>query len=51
MLHDFVLQPEPSVDLMRRIVRKYRIPVDDETTNEKVISDIYQYVGKSYRNE
>lgn len=51
MLRDFVLQPEPSVELMRRIVRKYRIPVDDETTNEKVISDIYQYVGKSYRNE
>jgi len=50
-LHDFVSQPEPSVELMRRIVRKYCIPIDDKTTNEKVISDIYQYIGESYRNE
>ena len=51
MLNSFIAERGPSVELMHRIVRKYCIPTDEETTNEKVISDIYHYVGKSYRNE
>lgn len=51
MLNNFVSRPEPSEEIMRRIVRKYSIPVDSGSTNEKVISDIYQYIGKHYRNE
>lgn len=51
MLQDCLSQETPSIELMQRIVRKYHISIDAETTNEKVISDIYHYVGKSYRNE
>ena len=41
----------PHPEIMCRIVRKYRIPVTDKCSNEEVISEIYQYIGKSYRNE
>ncbi len=51
MLHSFIVETEPSTELMRRIVRRYCIKTDNGATNEQVISDIYQYIGKSYRNE
>jgi len=51
MLHNFISETESSKELMQRIVRKYCIPTDNGATNEQVISDIYHYIGKSYRNE
>jgi len=51
MLHNFITEAKPSEELMQRIVRKYCIHTDDGATNEQVISDIYRYIGKSYRNE
>ena len=51
MLHNFIAEAEPSKELMQRIVRKYCIQTDNGVTNEQVISDIYHYIGKSYRNE
>ena len=51
MLNNFISCPEPSEEVMRRIIRKYSISLDAGATNEKVISDIYQYIGKYYRNE
>ena len=51
MLRNFVTNAEPSKELMQRIIRKYCIQTDTGATNEQVISDIYQYIGKSYRNE
>lgn len=42
---------EPSNDMMNYIVRRYSIPVDKDATNGEIISEIYRYVRKSYRNE
>ena len=37
--------------LLQYVVRKYNIKCDDGTTNQDVISEIYHYLDKNYRNE
>ena len=42
-----------DIHLFEKIVRRYEISFsnDENIKNENVISEIYQYLGKSYRNE
>ena len=51
MLQKFVSQYEPPTELMCSIVRRYAIPVNSDSTNGEIISEIYRYVGNAYRNE
>ena len=51
MLQKFVSQYEPPTELMCCIVRRYAIPVNSDSTNGEIISEIYRYVGNAYRNE
>lgn len=51
LLSNFITEVNPSNELMHRIVSKYGIPVSEGKTNEKVISDIYNCLRTSYRNE
>lgn len=37
--------------ILSKIVKRYEIKCDGETKNENVISEIYQYLSTSYRNE
>lgn len=38
-------------ELMHQIVRRYSIHISETSCNGEVISEIYRYVGKKYRNE
>lgn len=49
-LKDFINCPN-DVSILSSIVKRYEISYNDETKNESVISEIYQYLGNSYRNE
>ena len=49
-LKDFINCPN-DVSILSSIVKRYEISYNDETKNESVISEIYQYLGTSYRNE
>lgn len=40
-----------SYDLFHKIVIRYQISVKEEVYNETIISEIYHYLSKSYRNE
>lgn len=40
---------DPSI--LCKVVRRYKIPCDGEISNGEVISEIYNYIGTSYRNE
>lgn len=37
--------------ILSNIVKRYEIKYDGETKNESIISEIYQYISRSYRNE
>lgn len=37
--------------ILSNIVKRYEINYDGETKNERIISEIYQYISRSYRNE
>ena len=43
--------PEEQDSILSSVVRRYQISYDDDTKNETIISEIYHYLGKSYRNE
>lgn len=43
--------PDEQGSILSSVVRRYRISYDDDTKNETIISEIYHYLGKSYRNE
>ncbi len=43
--------PEEQGSILSSVVRRYHISYDINTKNETIISEIYQYLGKSYRNE
>lgn len=49
-LKDFVNCPN-SISILSSIVKRYEITYTQDTKNESIISDIYQYLGNSYRNE
>ncbi|MBR0535866.1 MAG: sce7726 family protein [Clostridia bacterium] len=49
-LKNFINCPS-DVSILSSIVKRYEISYDDGTNNESVISEIYQYLGTSYRNE
>lgn len=51
VLHNFLLDDPASFGLMKQIVRRYQITTDQSTVNETIISEIYHYISKSYRNE
>ena len=40
-----------NISLLEKIVKRYEISFEGEVKNENVISEIYQYLGNSYRNE
>ena len=50
MLKDLMYE-QCSISLLDKIVKRYEISFDGEVKNENVISEIYQYLGSSYRNE
>ena len=50
MLKDLMYE-QSSISLLDKIVKRYEISFDGEVKNENVISEIYQYLGSSYRNE
>ena len=37
--------------LLSNIVKRYEIKYNGDSKNENIISEIYQYLGSSYRNE
>ena len=37
--------------ILSNIVKRYELKYEGETKNEKIISEIYQYISRSYRNE
>lgn len=37
--------------ILSNIVKRYEINYDGEVKNERIISEIYQYISRSYRNE
>lgn len=50
MLRDLMCE-QNNISLLEKIVKRYEISFDGEVKNENVISEIYQYLGNSYRNE
>lgn len=46
-----LMYEQSSISLLDKIVKRYEISFDGEVKNENVISEIYQYLGNSYRNE
>lgn len=40
-----------SIPLLQSIVTRYNITWHEDTKNEEVVSEIYRYLGKHYRNE
>ena len=45
------ISEENDPSILCKVVRRYRIPCDGEISNKEVISEIYNYMGTSYRNE
>ena len=43
--------PDEQDSILSSVVRRYQISYADDTKNETIISEIYHYLGKSYRNE
>lgn len=50
-LQNVSTDPCVPLELMRKIVRRYQIPTGEADVNGTVISEIYHYVSRSYRNE
>ncbi len=50
MLRDLMYE-QNNISLLEKIVKRYEISFDGEVKNENIISEIYQYLGNSYRNE
>ncbi len=50
MLRDLMYKHN-TAPILSNIVKRYEIKYDGETKNENIISEIYQYLGYSYRNE
>ena len=48
-LRDFIYKTDAPI--LRSVVKRYEISYDSESNNETIISEIYQYMGDSYRNE
>lgn len=48
-LRDFIYETDASI--LKSVVKRYEISYDSESNNETIISEIYQYMGDSYRNE
>lgn len=49
-LLDFI-ESSNNVSLLNSIVIRYSIKHDTDTTNQEIISEIYNYIDKNYRNE
>ena len=49
-LKSFICTEEQS-SILSSVVRRYQISYDGDTKNETILSEIYHYLGKSYRNE
>lgn len=50
MLKDLIEQ-QRDVTLISKVVKRYELSYNGESKNENVISEIYEYLGSSYRNE
>lgn len=46
-----LIKLEDRIPLINSIVIRYGIKYDDKTTNQCIISEIYNYIDKNYRNE
>lgn len=42
---------DENVSVLKSIVKRYEIKFDGDSKNEDIISEIYQYLSSSYRNE
>lgn len=51
MLKELIEQENRPSSTYCSIVKRYNISVDDSSKNEQVISEIYSYLGREYRNE
>ena len=49
-LRNFICTEDQN-SILSSVVRRYQISYDGDTKNENIISEIYHYLGKSYRNE
>lgn len=49
-LKNFICLEEQD-SILSSVVRRYQISYDGDAKNETIISEIYSYLGKSYRNE
>lgn len=50
MLRD-LMYFQVDAPILSNIVKRYEIKYDGESKNENIISEIYRYLGRSYRNE
>lgn len=50
VLRDLIYNAKDT-SVLSAIVKRYEIKYNDNSKNENIISEIYQYLGKSYRNE
>ena len=46
-----LIEQQRDVTLISKVVKRYELSYNGESKNENVISEIYEYLGSSYRNE
>lgn len=46
-----LISSDEDISLLFKVVRRYNLPYDGSTSNGEMISEIYQYIADSYRNE
>lgn len=46
-----LIEQQRNVTLISKVVKRYELSYNGESKNENIISEIYEYLGSSYRNE
>ncbi len=46
-----LIEQQRDVTLISKVVKRYELSYNGESKNENIISEIYEYLGSSYRNE